>query len=106
MVAQPVASMAAGSSSGEESAAGTGPAPAEEIQEQATSPMEAMLAHILQEVGSVRVDVQQINVRTEALEGAMVDASMSSGEELQTGRGSESVVTMVTTSLDRWKGAP
>ena len=36
----------------------------------------------------------------------MVDASMSSGEELQTGRGSESVVTMVTTSLDRWKGAP
>ena len=65
-----------------------------------------MLARILQEVGSVREDVRQINDRTGALEGAMADASMSSGEELQTGRGSESAVTMVTASSDRRERAP
>ena len=43
--------MAAGSSSGEESAAGTSPEPAQ--QEQA-APMEAMLAMILQKVGGIQ----------------------------------------------------
>ena len=98
MVAQPAASMAAVSGSGEESAPEEGPAPAEEIQEQAASPMEAMMARILQEVGGVREDVRQISVRTEALEGALADVSLSSGEELQTGRGSVSAVTMVARS--------
>ena len=64
------------------------------------------MARILQEVGGVREDVRQISVRTEALEGAMVDASMSSGEELQTGRGPESAVTMVTPSSSRRERAP
>ena len=36
----------------------------------------------------------------------MADASMSSGEELPTGRGSESAVTMVTASSGRRERAP
>jgi hypothetical protein len=65
-----------------------------------------MMARILQEVGGVREDVRQISVRTEALEGALADVSLSSGEELQTGRGSESAVTMVTASSGRRERAP
>ena len=77
--------MAAGSSSGEESAAGTSPEPAQ--QEQAASPMEAMMAMILQKVGGIQEAVDQVSARTLALEGAMADASLSSSEELPTGRG-------------------
>ena len=36
-------------------------------QEQAASPLEAMMTRLLQEFGGVREDVRQISVRTEAL---------------------------------------
>ena len=87
--------MAAGSSSGEEAAAGTGPAP-QEIQEQAAPTMMSMMALLVEKVGGLQETVDQVSARTMALEGAIADASMSSGEELQTGRGPESAVTMVT----------
>ena len=90
--------MAAVSGSGEESAAGRGPAPAEEIQEQAAPSMMAMMALLVEKVGGIQDAVDQVSARTMALEGALADASMSSGEELQTGRGPESAVTMVTPS--------
>ena len=45
--------MAAGSSSGEEAAAGTGPAP-QEIQEQAAPTMMAMMALLVEKVGGLQ----------------------------------------------------
>ena len=69
--------MAAGSSSGEESAAGTGPAPAqEEIQEQAAPSMMAMMALLVEKVGGIQEAVDQVNARTTALEGALADVSL------------------------------
>jgi hypothetical protein len=104
MVAQPAASVAAVSGSGEESALGE--APAEEIQEQDAPSMMAMMALLVEKVGGIQDAVDQVSARTMVLEGAMADASMSSGEELPTGRGSESAVTMVTASSGRWERAP
>ena len=78
--------MAAGSSSGEESAAGTSPEPAQ--QEQAASPMEAMMAMILQKVGGIQEAVDQVSARTLALEGAMADASLSDSGGPPNGSGS------------------
>ena len=51
--------MAASSSSEEESAAGTSPEPAQ--QEQAASPMEAMMAMILQKVGGIQEAVDHVH---------------------------------------------
>ena len=51
MVAQPAAEMAAVSSSGEEPAPEVSPEPAP--QEQAASPLEAMMSRLLQEFGGV-----------------------------------------------------
>ena len=59
--------MAAGSSSGEESAAGTGPAPAEEIQEQAAPSMMAMMALLVEKVGGIQEAVDQVSARTMGL---------------------------------------
>ena len=78
--------MAAGSSSGEESAAGTSPEPAQ--QEQAAPPMEAMLAMILQKVGGIQDAVDQVSARTLALEGAMADVSLSGSGGPPNGSGS------------------
>ena len=61
--------MAAGSSSGEEAAAGTGPAP-QEIQEQAAPSMMAMMALLVEKVGGIQESVDQVSARTLALEGA------------------------------------
>ena len=105
MVAQPAAAMAAGSSSGEEAATGTGPVP-QGTQEQAAPSMMEMLTLLVEKVGGIQDAVDQVSARTMALEGAIADASMSSGEELQTGRGPESAVTMVTPSSSRRERAP
>eukprot|EP01046_Picozoa_sp_COSAG06_P036684 COSAG06_NODE_4070_length_4606_cov_39.200799_4_plen_208_part_00 len=106
MVAQPAAGMAAVSSSGEEPALEVSPAPAEEIQEQAAPSMMAMMALLVEKVGGLQKSVDQVSARTMTLEGAMADVSLSSSEELPTGRGSVSAVTMVTASADRRKRAP
>ena len=50
--------MAAGSSSGEEAAAGTGPAP-QEIQEQAAPTMMSMMALLVEKVGGLQETVDQ-----------------------------------------------
>eukprot|EP01046_Picozoa_sp_COSAG06_P007934 COSAG06_NODE_396_length_16265_cov_10.407893_7_plen_97_part_00 len=76
MVAQPAAAMAAGSSSGEEAAAGTGPAP-QEIQEQAAPTMMSMMALLVEKVGGLQETVDQVSARTMALEGALADVSLS-----------------------------
>ena len=62
--------MAAGSSSGEEAAAGTGPAP-QEIQEQAAPTMMSMMALLVEKVGGLQETVDQVSARTMALEGAL-----------------------------------
>ena len=89
MVAQPAAAMAAGSSSGEEAAAGTGPAP-QEIQEQAAPSMMAMLALLVEKVGGLQETVDQVSARTMALEGALADVSLSDSGGPPTGSGSVS----------------
>jgi hypothetical protein len=66
----------------------------------------AMMALLVEKVGGIQDAVDQVSARTMVLEGAMADASMSSGEELPTGRGSESAVTMVTASSGRREQAP
>ena len=96
--------MAAGSSSGEESAAGTSPEPAQ--QEQAASPMEAMLAMILQKVGGIQEAVDQVSARTLALEGAMADASLSDSGGPPNGSGSMSATPMGAASVERLERAP
>ena len=53
MVAQLAAAMAAGSSSGEEAAAGSGPVP-QEIQEQAAPSMMEMMALLVEKVGGIQ----------------------------------------------------
>ena len=68
--------MAAGSSSGEEAAAGSGPAP-QEIQEQAAPSMMEMLALLVEKVGGIQDAVDQVSARTGALEGALADVSLS-----------------------------
>ena len=65
MVAQPAAEMAAVSSSGEEPAPEVSPEPAP--QEQAASPLEAMMSRLLQEFGGVREDVRRISCLIESI---------------------------------------
>ena len=78
--------MAAGSSSGEESAAGTSPAPAqEEIQEQAAPSMMEMMALLVEKVGGIQEAVDQVSARTLALEGAMVTCRSPIAEGPRTG---------------------
>ena len=97
--------MAAGSSSGEEAAAGTGPAP-QEIQEQAAPSMMEMMALLVEKVSGIQDAVDQVSARTGALEGALADASMTSSEELQTGSGSVSAAPMGAASAERLERAP
>ena len=78
MVAQPAAAMAAGSSSGEEAAAGTGPAP-QEIQEQAAPSMMEMLALLVEKVGGIQDAVDQVSARTGALELGQPDSAPNFG---------------------------
>ena len=100
--------MAAGSSSGEESAAGTSPAPAqEEIQEQATPSMMAMMALLVEKVGGIQEAVDQVNARTTALEGALADVSLSDSGGPPNGSGSMSATPMGAASAERlWVGQP
>ena len=96
--------MAAGSSSGEESASGTSPEP--EQQEQAASSLETMMSRLLQEFGGVREDVRRISVRTEALEGALADVSLSGSGGPPNGSGSMSATPMGAASAERLERAP
>ena len=83
--------MAAGSSSGEESAAGTSPAPAqEERQEQAAPSLMEMMALLVEKVGGIQEAVDQVSARTLALEGAMADVSLSDSGGPPNGSGSMS----------------
>ena len=95
MVAQPAAEMAAGSSSGEEAATGTGPVP-QETQEQAAPSMMEMLALLVDKVSGIQYAVDQVSARTGALEGALADVSLSGSGEPQTGSGSMSVTRSVS----------
>ena len=104
MVAQPAALKAAGGSSGEEPASGTSPEP--EQQEQAASSLETMMSHLLQEFGGVREDVRRISVRTEALEGALADVSLSGSGGPPNGSGSMSATPMGAASAERLERAP
>eukprot|EP01046_Picozoa_sp_COSAG06_P070739 COSAG06_NODE_19916_length_817_cov_10.775766_2_plen_142_part_00 len=104
MVAQPAAEMAAVSSSGEEPAPEVSPEPAQ--QEQAASPMEAMMAMILQKVGGIQEAVDQVSARTLALEGAMADVSLSDSGGPPNGSGSMSATPMGATSVERLERAP
>jgi len=105
MVAQPAAAMAAGSSSGEEAAAGTGPAP-QEIQEQAAPSMMAMLALLVEKVSGIQDAVDQVSARTMALEGALADVSLSDSGGPPTGSGSVSAAPMGAASAERLERAP
>ena len=107
MVAQPATSMAAGSSSGEESAAGTSPAPAqEESQEQAAPSMMEMMALLVEKVGGIQEAVDQVSARTLALEGAMADVSLSDSGGPPNGSGSMSATPMGAASVERLERAP
>ena len=104
MVAQPAALKAADSSSGEEPASGTSPEP--EQQEQAASSLETMMSRLLQEFGGVREDMRRISVRTEALEGALADVSLSGSGGPPNGSGSMSATPMGAASAERLERAP
>eukprot|EP01046_Picozoa_sp_COSAG06_P000845 COSAG06_NODE_24_length_32981_cov_25.509671_21_plen_127_part_00 len=105
MVAQPAAAMAAGSSSGEEAATGTGPVP-QEIQEQAAPTMMSMMALLVEKVSGLQETVDQVSAHTGALEGALADVSLSDSGEPPTGSGSVSAAPMGATSAERLERAP
>ena len=97
--------MAAGSSSGEEAAAGSGPAP-QEIQEQAAPSMMEMMTLLVEKVSGIQDAVDQVSARTGALEGALADVSLSDSGEPPTGSGSVSAAPMGAASAGRLERAP
>ena len=97
--------MAAGSSSGEEAAAGTGPAP-QEMQEQAAPTLMSMMALLVDKVSGLQETVDQVSARTGALEGALADVSLSDSGEPPTGSGSVSAAPMGAASAERLERAP
>jgi hypothetical protein len=68
--------------------------------------LETMMSQLLQEFGGVREDVRRISVRTEALEGALADVSLSGSGGPPNGSGSMSATPMGVASAERLERAP